>query len=171
MCTQTQSNMRIIGIDPGYDRIGIAVVEKKSSRDKETLIHSECFTTSAKTEIYDRLSSVGLQIRNIIETYKPEALAMETLFITKNQKTAMHVSEARGIIAYEARLHNLPIFEYSPPQIKIAVTGYGKSDKMQVIKMIPLLISIPSEKLKRKMFDDEYDAIAVALTCLAVIAR
>ena len=159
--------MRIIGIDPGYDRVGMAIVEKKSAREKETLVHSECFTTSAKTEIYERLSSVGLQIRNLIETYKPDALAMETLFITKNQKTAMHVSEARGIIAYEARLHNLPIFEYSPPQIKIAVTGYGKSDKTQVIKMIPLLIKIGTEKIASAILDDEYDAIAVALTCLA----
>jgi len=159
--------MRIIGIDPGYDRIGIAVVEKKSPREKETLVHSECFTTSAKTEIYERLTAVGLQIRNIIETYKPEALAMETLFITKNQKTAMHVSESRGIIAYEAKLHNMPIFEYSPPQIKIAVTGYGKSDKTQVIKMIPLLIQFSPEKMAQKILDDEYDAIAVALTCMA----
>jgi crossover junction endodeoxyribonuclease RuvC len=164
--------MKIIGIDPGYDRVGIAIIEKKSPKEKEVLLHSECFTTSAKTkgtnaDIYERLAAVGGRIKNLIEKYAPDALAMETLFITKNQKTAMHVSEARGIIAYEARLHNLPIFEYSPPQIKIAVTGYGKSDKTQIIKMIPLLLKISPEKLAGKMLDDEYDAIAVALTCAA----
>jgi crossover junction endodeoxyribonuclease RuvC len=159
--------MRIIGIDPGYDRVGISIVEKISPKEKEVLVHSECFTTSPKTEIYDRLSSVGLRIRTLIQEFRPNALAMETLFITKNQKTAMHVSEARGIIAYEARLNDIPIFEYSPPQIKIAVTGYGKSDKPQVIKMIPLLLKMPPEKLSGKMLDDEYDAIAVALTCIA----
>ena len=159
--------MRIIGIDPGYDRVGISIVEKKSPREKEALIHSECFTTPAKAPIYDRLGSVGLRIRGLIQEFRPDALAMETLFITKNQKTAMHVSEARGIIAYEAQLNAVPIFEYSPPQIKIAVTGYGKSDKAQVIKMIPLLLKMPPEKQSGKMLDDEYDAIAVALTCIA----
>ena len=149
--------MRIIAIDPGYDRLGIAIIEK------DHLVHSECFATSSKTEIYERLQQVGRQIKHMIETFSPNALAMETLFITKNQKTAMHVSEARGIIAYEAKLHGLPIFEYSPPQIKMAVTGDGRSDKGQIIKMIPLLIKMDS----KKRLDDEYDAIAVGLTCLA----
>ena len=158
--------MRIIGIDPGYDRIGIAIIEKKSSREKETLKHSECFTTTKNdgmNEIYDRLQEVGQRVKTLIEEYSPDALAMETLFITKNQKTAMHVAEARGIISYEAGLHKIPIFEYSPPQIKSAVTGDGRSDKSQIIKMMPLLINMT----QKKRFDDEYDAIAVALTCLA----
>jgi crossover junction endodeoxyribonuclease RuvC len=162
--------MRIIGIDPGYDRVGIAIAEKKSSKEKEVLVYSECFVTDrvgASAEIYNRLTAVGLRIRTLIEEYQPDALAMETLFITKNQKTAMHVSEARGIIAYEAHLHKLPIFEYSPPQIKIAITGYGRSDKTHMIKMIPLLVIIDPKKQEKKMLDDEYDAVAVALTCLA----
>jgi crossover junction endodeoxyribonuclease RuvC len=159
--------MKIIGIDPGYDRIGIAIIEKKSQKEKEVLLHSECFTTSKKTEIYDRLKEVGLRIRALIEEHRPDMLAMETLFITKNQKTAMHVSEARGIIAYEARLQNIPIFEYTPPQIKVAVTGHGHSDKVQVIKMIPLLVKMTTGK----RLDDEYDAIAVALTCAACEAK
>ena len=155
--------MKIIGIDPGYDRLGIAVVEKASSREKEVLVHSECFTTSAKDTIYERLLRVGQHVKSVIGEHNPDALAMETLFITKNQKTAMHVSEARGIIAYEAGLYGLPIFEYSPPQIKAAVTGDGRSDKRAIIKMIPLLVKMTP----RKRHDDEYDAIAVALTCIA----
>jgi crossover junction endodeoxyribonuclease RuvC len=145
--------MRVIGIDPGYDRVGIAIVDKpeKSSRgEKETLVYSECCTTSSTDDIYKRLLQVGQHIR-------------ETLFITKNQKTAMHVSEARGIIAYEAGLYGLPICEYSPPQIKAAVTGDGHCDKRAIIKMIPLLIKMSNTK----RHDDEYDAIAVALTCIA----
>jgi crossover junction endodeoxyribonuclease RuvC len=159
--------MKIIGIDPGYDRIGIAIIEKKSQKEKEVLVHSECFTTSKKSEIYDRLKEVGQRIRTLITEHNPNMLAMETLFITKNQKTAMHVSEARGIIAYEARLANIPIFEYSPPQIKSAVTGDGHSDKTQIIKMMPLLVKMDSTK----RLDDEYDAIAVALTCSACEAK
>ena len=81
----------------------------------------------------------------------------------------MKVSEARGVISYEASLKNLPIHEYSPPQIKVAVTGHGGSDKSQVSKMIPLLLKISSEKMSKKILDDEYDAIAVALTCQAHI--
>ncbi len=155
--------MKIIGIDPGYDRIGIAIIEKKSSKEKDVLLHSECLTTSKKDEIYDRLKNVGLRVRALVEEHAPDMLAMETLFITKNQKTAMHVAEARGIIAYEARLRNIPIVEYSPPQIKVAVTGDGHSDKTQVIKMIPLLVKMATQK----RLDDEFDAIAVALTCSA----
>jgi crossover junction endodeoxyribonuclease RuvC len=158
--------MRVIGIDPGYDRVGIAIVDKpeKSSRgEKETLVYSECCTTSSTDDIYKRLLQVGQHIRDVIAKYKPDILAMETLFITKNQKTAMHVSEARGIIAYEAGLYGLPICEYSPPQIKAAVTGDGHCDKRAIIKMIPLLIKMSNTK----RHDDEYDAIAVALTCIA----
>jgi len=158
--------MIVIGIDPGYDRIGIAIVERKNEQ-KETLLYSECFLTSSKEEIYDRLTSVGKRVKKILKKYNPDYMAIEKLFITKNQKTAMHVSEARGIIIYEAKLKGLSIFEYSPPQIKMAVTGHGGSDKTQVIKMIPLLVNISKKVELKKAQDDEYDAIAVALTCIA----
>ncbi|MCX6755818.1 MAG: crossover junction endodeoxyribonuclease RuvC, partial [Candidatus Nomurabacteria bacterium] len=95
--------------------------------------------------------------------YKPTALAIEKLFFTTNQKTVMGVAEARGVIVYSAIKHGLKIFEYTPPQIKIAVTGYGKSDKSAVMSMVPKLIKI--EKIIKS--DDELDAIAIGLTCLA----
>jgi crossover junction endodeoxyribonuclease RuvC len=151
--------MKILGIDPGYDRLGIAVVDGKD------LVFSECFTTSAKDIFYKRLAAVGAEISRVLDEYKPDGMAIESLFITKNQKTAMHVAEARGVICYEAGRRGLPIYEYTPGQIKIAVTGHGASDKSQVMKMIPLLVKMPPEK--KTALDDEYDAIAVALTCLA----
>ncbi len=154
--------MKILGIDPGYDRVGIAVIEKLP-KIKEVLLYSECLQTSSKDDFYDRLRQVGTKIAEVVEKYSPDALAIESLFITKNQKTAMRVAEARGVIAYEACRKNIPVFEYTPLQIKIAVTGHGGSDKTQVMKMIPLLVKIAS----KKTHDDEYDAIAVALTCLA----
>ena len=154
--------MILLGIDPGYDRVGIAVIEKKD-KTKEVLLHSECLQTSSKDDFYTRLGQVGAKLKEIISKYSPDALAIESLFITKNQKTAMRVAEARGVIIYEAVSKNIPIFEYTPPQIKVAVTGHGGSDKTQIIKMIPLLIKMGSKKAQ----DDEYDAIAVALTCLA----
>lgn len=151
--------MRIIGIDPGYDRVGIAIIHDG------ILIHSECFSTSPKDDFHKRLKEVGQRVRTVIEEFSPEVMSIESLFITKNQKTAMKVAEARGVIAYEASLRDIPIHEYSPPQIKVAVTGHGGSDKSQIIKMIPLLLKIKFDK--RKMLDDEYDAIAVAITCEA----
>lgn len=154
--------MIILGIDPGYDRVGIAVIEK-NSLGKEVLIHSHCLQTSSKDDFFTRLAQVGEEISETIKKYSPDTLAIESLFISKNQKTAMRVSEARGVIIYEAIKNGLGIREYTPLQIKIAVTGYGASSKDQVMKMIPLLVKLPSKKAQ----DDEYDAIAVALTCSA----
>ena len=159
--------MIILGIDPGYDRLGIAIIEKPLKR-KEVLIHSDCFSTSPKDSIYTRLSQIGTKISDTIKEYRPDALAIETLFITKNQKTAMRVSEARGIIIYECLKNGLEIHEYSPMQIKTAITSDGTSDKERVTKMIQMLIDMPT---KNKILDDEYDAIAVALTHSALFHR
>lgn len=171
MSTQTPNNKiakkisRVLGIDPGYDRLGIAVIEGGATDG--VLLYSACFSTSPKDPFYTRLAVVGAEISRIIDIYEPDRLSIESLFITKNQKTAMHVAEARGVICYEAGRRNIPIHEYTPGQIKIAVTGHGASNKSQVVKMIPFLIKIPAQN--KKMLDDEYDAIAVALTCLATI--
>ncbi len=154
--------MRILGIDPGFERLGVAILEKVKI-GKEKVIFSECFKTSAKLEFTQRLNLIGEEIKRVIKEYKPEVLAIETLFLTTNHKTVMHVAEARGVILYEASNAGLKIFEASPPQIKIATTGYGKSDKNQMIKMVKMLVNID----KNKTSDDELDAIAIAITGLA----
>jgi crossover junction endodeoxyribonuclease RuvC len=153
--------MRIIAIDPGYERVGIAVLEKGTG--KEELLFSECFKTLTTKKHEDRLRLIGEEIEKIIKEYKPEALAIETLFFKTNAKTAMKVSEARGVILYEAAKNNLKVAEFTPLQIKVAVTGYGKSDKTQVIFMVEKLIKI-TQPVK---YDDEYDAIACGLTYFA----
>ena len=164
--------MRILGIDPGYERLGIAVLEKADKASfvknfggpkKERVIFSECFKTSAKLEFSERLKLIGEEVKKIIKKYKPEVLAIETLFLNTNQKTVMHVAEARGVVVYEAAQAGLKIFEASPPQIKIATTGYGRSDKTQINKMVKILVEID----KSKASDDELDAIAIALTAFA----
>ncbi|MEI7709267.1 MAG: crossover junction endodeoxyribonuclease RuvC [bacterium] len=159
---------RILGIDPGFERLGVAILEKNkkpfdSAQGKETVIFSECFKTSAKLEFSERLSLIGAEVKRVIKEYKPEVLAIETLFLTTNQKTVMHVAEARGVVVYEAAKAGLKIFEASPPQIKIATTGYGRSDKTQMIKMVKILVDIDESKKS----DDELDAIAIALTAFA----
>ncbi|MBP9715492.1 MAG: crossover junction endodeoxyribonuclease RuvC, partial [Candidatus Pacebacteria bacterium] len=117
--------MIILGIDPGYERLGIAVLEKNTG--KEEVLHSECFKTSAKLKFEERLFLIGQKIEEVIKKYRPDVLAIETLFSNTNQKTVMHVSEARGVVIYEAIKKDLKIFEASPPQIKMATTGYGKA--------------------------------------------
>jgi crossover junction endodeoxyribonuclease RuvC len=157
--------MRILGIDPGFERLGIAIIEKSPKDKKEFLVFSECFKTSKELAFHDRLFLIGEEIEKIIKKHKPEILSIETLFLTTNQKTVMHVSEVRGVILYQSKKHSMKIFEASPPQIKIATTGYGKADKKQIMKMIKLLIKI-DDSIKS---DDELDAIAIALTAFAHI--
>lgn len=156
--------MKILGIDPGYDRLGIAVIEKPA-KGKETVLYSDCFQTSAKEEIFERFKKLGAEIARILDEFKPDSMALETLFITKNQKTGMRVAEARGILIYEAVKRDIPVFEYGPMQIKTAITGDGTSDKDRMIKMVGLLVKLP----EKERIDDEYDAIAVALTHAAIL--
>jgi crossover junction endodeoxyribonuclease RuvC len=153
--------MRIIGIDPGYERLGIAVIE--GERTKETLLHSECFKTSASLPFAERLLLLGTHFEKIITQYSPELLSIENLFISNNQKTAMRVAETRGALLYIAQRNNIPIVEFTPLQVKDAIVGYGKSSKDQVAHMVERLIKVP----KGKRIDDEYDAIALALTASA----
>ena len=154
--------MRVLAIDPGYERLGLAVLEKKSG-GKEQLIFSECFQTPKTSLFPDRLHAVGVELCKITKEYSPDAIAIESLFFTNNQKTAMHVAEVRGVIMYEAMNHSLKFAEYTPAQIKIAVTGDGHADKKQIFSMVPRLVKINKE-IK---FDDEYDAIAIGITYLA----
>lgn len=155
--------MKIISIDPGYERLGIAILDNSNNKNGE-LIFSECFQTSAKDEHSTRLAEIQTHLTDLIERYQPEELAIEDLFFSVNRKTAMKVAEARGVIISTCRNLGLNIFEYKPNQIKVAVTGDGSSDKKSITKMVPLLVKID----EKKRLDDEYDAIACGLTHLAI---
>lgn len=153
--------MRILGIDPGIERVGIAVIDKVGG--KEAFVFSECFKTSAKLSHSERLLLIGEEIARVIAEHRPAGMAIEKLFFETNTKTAMSVAEARGVMLYAGARAKLALYEYTPLQIKVAVTGYGKSDKRAIMDMVPRLIKLPV----RDMIDDEVDAIAVALTCFA----
>ena len=159
--------MIILGIDPGYDKLGIAVIEKKPGEKREKYIYSDCFRTDKKLSHPERLCTLTIEIERILNTYKPTLLGIEELFFNKNQRTATKVAEARGAILAAAARAQLSISQFSPAEIKIAVTGYGKSDKKQIISMIPKLISVQ----KTIQEDDEYDALAAALTASATHGR
>ena len=152
--------MRVLGIDPGYDRLGIAVISGDASRP--THEHSECFTPDTK-DFLDRLRLCGERVATIITEHAPDALAIETLFFAANKTTALHVAEIRGAILYEATRANIPVVEYAPSSVKLAVTGHGASDKRSVEDSVQRLVTLPP----REMIDDEYDAIAIAITHLS----
>ncbi|OHA32545.1 MAG: hypothetical protein A2928_04135 [Candidatus Taylorbacteria bacterium RIFCSPLOWO2_01_FULL_45_15b] len=151
--------MKILAIDPGYDRLGIAVLNHEKSLG---LLYSECFIPE-KGDFEARLLKIVKKIRDIIGTHTPSILGIETLFFTNNQKTALRVAETRGAIISEATQSGLAIHEFTPLEIKIAVTGYGRSDKKSVRAMVPRLVDCK----KTIQFDDEYDAIATGITCAA----
>lgn len=155
--------MRILGIDPGFERLGVAILEKNTTDPKEHVVFSECFKTPSSMPFAERIQLIGAEIREKIKKYRPEILAIETLFLTNNQKTVMRVAEARGVVLYEAVNAGLQIFELSPLQIKMSITGYGRADKKQILKMVKMLVKIEDSKNS----DDELDAIAVALAGFA----
>ncbi len=153
--------MRVLAIDPGYDRLGVAVLERTAQ--KEILLYSACITTEKSDTLTQRLFVIGDTVDSLIKTHTPNAVAIETLFFNKNVKTAIGVAQARGIILYLAQKAGCAVYEFGPQEIKVAVTGYGKSDKSAVIDMVKRLVAnAPTDA-----HDDEYDAIAVGITALA----
>ncbi|PIZ87669.1 MAG: crossover junction endodeoxyribonuclease RuvC [Candidatus Nealsonbacteria bacterium CG_4_10_14_0_2_um_filter_40_15] len=148
--------MIILGIDPGTTRIGYAVIEKKDS-DNLNLLTCGCLESKNK-EQKDRLKEISDLILDLILKYRPEVLAIEKLFFTKNAKTALAVAEARGVIINSA--NSLNIREFTPLEIKVAITGYGKAEKEQVKKMACRILKL--EKMPK--IDDTSDALAIALT-------
>ena len=153
--------MRVLAVDPGYDRLGVAVLEHGDGKEK--LLYSSCIETDKKNDLSSRLHYLGEQFTALLREYHPDAVAVETIFFNKNQKTAVAVAEARGVILFLAKEHGAEVYEYGPQEIKVAITGYGKSDKTAVIDMVMRLV----EGAPAKALDDEYDAIAVGVTALA----
>jgi len=155
--------MKILAIDPGYDRVGVAILEGDASRP--ILIHSECIVTNRKESQSLRLAQIAEKIQSVIKDYKPDMLAVEVLYFSVNQKTAIGVAEARGAIIAEAGRVKIPVSEIHPNSVKIAVTGYGASKKQGIIDMVKRIIKIK----KTIKYDDEYDAIAIGITALATL--
>ncbi len=157
--------MKVIAVDPGYDRLGVAVMEFQNG--KEVVLESRCLETNKKDTLNDRIQAIGKEFCELLNKHSPDTLAIETLFFNKNVKTGIGVAQARGAIIYLAQDVGCKVYEFGPQEIKIAATGYGKSDKAAVIDMVKrLAINVPESAL-----DDEYDAIAVGITCLAHYGR
>jgi len=153
-----------LAVDPGFDRVGVAVLD-----GTDNLLFSDCIETNRKLSHQERLLEIGEAIALLIKEWKPDTLAIESLFFNQNITNALKVSEARGVVIYEATRAGLGVFEYSPQAIKIAVTGVGKADKDQMATMVKKLLNLPIKPSKR--LDDEIDAIAVGITHLATEKR
>ncbi len=144
----------ILSIDPGYDRCGVAIVQ---TGHPSTLLYSTCVITAKKDLQEKRLYDIYSSLLGIIKEWKPEYVAIETLFFSVNKKTAIKVAEARGVVLLLAGMNNLPLIELSPQEVKLAMAGAGNADKKQVQKMVELTLKI---NISGKL-DDEIDAISL----------
>ena len=149
--------MRVLGIDPGYAIVGYGTVEYINN--KFYPVEFGAVTTQAHTPFENRLQEVYTGLDEVIKRAKPQAIAIEQLFFTTNQKTVIQVAMARGVILLCAKNNNIPVFEYTPLQIKQSVAGYGKALKKQVMEMTRILLRL--EKVPKP--DDTADALAVAI--------
>lgn len=149
--------MVIMGIDPGYAIVGFGIVDYKNN--KFDLLSYGAITTEAKTDFSDRLIRIYEGVDSLIKKYRPDAIAIERLYFTTNQKTAIDVAQARGGILLAARQNLINVSEYTPLQVKGAVVGYGKAEKKQVMEMTRVMLGLKEYPKP----DDAADALAVAI--------
>ncbi|HBW74104.1 MAG: Crossover junction endodeoxyribonuclease RuvC [Candidatus Magasanikbacteria bacterium GW2011_GWA2_45_39] len=152
--------MRVLGIDPGFGRLGVAVIE--GDRGHARVLMHDCIETSPKLSFLERLLILHSAVAQIIDTYQPNCMGLEKLFFFKNQKTAMDVAHVRGMLMASAGIKKIPIREFTPLQVKQTLAGYGRADKRQIQKMIQMVF-----KLKEApKLDDAADALAIAWCAL-----
>ena len=149
--------MRILGIDPGIAIVGFGVID--SERGKQNYIRCGVITTPAGTSLSSRLDRIYADMCEVIRTFKPDVAAIEELFFNTNITTGISVAEGRGVILLACFHAGLPIYEYTPLQVKQAVVGYGRAEKRQVIDMVKRILCLSSAPKP----DDAADAVAIAL--------
>ena len=149
--------MKILGIDPGYAIIGWGVLQYE--RGRFAPVDFGAVTTAAGTPFVQRLQQIYTDLSLILAKYQPDAMAIEKLYFQNNQKTAIEVAEARGVILLAAQNADVPIYEYTPLQVKSAVTGYGQAHKPQVMEMTRRLLRL--QQVPKP--DDTADALAIAI--------
>jgi len=151
-------SLKILGIDPGFGRIGYGIVEKSGGKEWKAIDYG-CIETPLKDEFVDRLAEVHRAVVHLIKKHKPARMAVEELFFFKNVTTAIKVGQARGVILLAGVENGLEIDEFTPLEVKQAITGYGRAEKAQMQKMVAVILGIKG-KIKS---DDAADALAIAL--------
>ncbi|MDQ7009926.1 MAG: crossover junction endodeoxyribonuclease RuvC [Candidatus Gracilibacteria bacterium] len=148
--------IRILGIDPGTTTVGFAIIDKE--KQDYNIIDFGVFSTTPKISINIKLLEIGNDIKEIIEKYKPDIISVEKLYFQNNAKTAIDVAQARGVVMYEAMKYNLDIQEYTPLQVKKAITGHGQAKKLQLQRALKIIFKL--DKIPKP--DDAADAIGLA---------
>lgn len=149
--------MVILGIDPGIATIGFGLIQSEKNQSK--MLRYGVISTAAGLPLAERLLQISEDMQSLLSQFKPEEIAVEELFFSKNVTTGISVAHGRGVILLEAQRFAVPIYEYTPNQVKQAVTGYGKAEKQQVMSMTQKLLKL--SKIPRP--DDAADALAIAL--------
>ncbi|MFN8673207.1 MAG: crossover junction endodeoxyribonuclease RuvC [Candidatus Sericytochromatia bacterium] len=150
--------MLVLGIDPGTATVGYGLLEIEGN-DIKSILNYGIIQTPSKIPMQKRLKMIFDDMNELIETFKPDIMAIEELFFFKNSKTVITVSQARGVILLSATINNLEIYEYTPLQVKIALTGYGRADKNEVQNSVKDILNL--EKIPKP--DDAADALAIAI--------
>lgn len=150
--------MRILGIDPGLALVGFGIIDNEGNNNK--VIEYGIIETEANLTLPERLEKIYSLMNKLIDIFKPDEVAIEELFFNKNVKTAITVGHARGVELLVCKARGLEIFEYTPLQIKQAITGYGRADKRQIQEMVKILLNL--KEIPKP--DDAADGLAVALT-------
>lgn len=163
--------MIVLGIDPGTATTGYGLIKLKNKKskikNKLSCLGYGCITTSPKLNVGDRLKKINYELNKIIKDYKPKVLVVESVYFFKNLKTALPVSQAKGVILFTAAKKNIPIYEITPLQVKMAISGYGRADKKQIQKMIKIILNLKEVPKP----DDAADALAVAVSYANFIKR
>lgn len=149
--------MTILGIDPGIHKLGYAFLEKNNGEIE--IIEYGLITTESRSEKIERVKKIKTELVKLIKKYRPEIMGLEKILFFKNKKTVIEIAQIIGMLISIAVDENLKIIEFSPPEIKMAITGFGRADKLNIKKMLEL-----SFKLRDDCEDDVYDALAIALT-------
>ncbi len=149
--------MRILGIDPGVAIVGFGVIDVEAGRQQ--LVQYGAINTEAGLPLATRLVQIGKDLEQLIELFRPDEMAIEELFFSKNITTGIAVAHGRGVILYTAERLHIPIYEYTPMQVKQAVVGYGLAEKKQVMDMVRRLLKLKSVPRP----DDAADALAIAI--------
>ncbi len=149
--------MIILGIDPGYAIVGIGLIEYKGNKFR--VLEYNSITTPAGMPTVERLKKIYTEITSYLIKYDPDAIAIEELFFNSNQKTAINVAQARGVLLVACANANIPVYEYTPLQVKQAVTGYGRAEKKQIQQMVKTLLNLNAIPQP----DDAADALAIAI--------
>lgn len=158
--------MIIIGIDPGVERLGYGIIEKSKLKKNEFIVLDYgCITTSPDLKMEERLKKIYIDLSKIIKKYKPTIMAVESLFFFKNLKTAISVSQAKGVVLLIAANYEIPVCEFTPLQVKMTIVGYGRAEKKQVQEMIKRLLNLKNldPKKNNRKKDDASDALGVAI--------